>query len=71
MRALRITAYVLGILLAVAYLLNLGGGFVEIIPDNIPIFGNLDEAAFTGLLLWCIRGLSRERRKKLEATPAG
>jgi len=29
-------------ILSVLYLLNLGFGFVEFIPDNVPIFGNLD-----------------------------
>jgi hypothetical protein len=30
-------------LVAVAYLLNLTAGIVEILPDNIPLIGNLDE----------------------------
>ena len=36
------------------YLLNFTAGFVEFIPDNIPIFGNLDEAAATALLINCL-----------------
>ncbi len=36
------------------YLLNIGFGIAEFIPDNIPIFGNLDEAAATGLLINCL-----------------
>ena len=36
------------------YLLNIGFGVAEIIPDNIPIFGNLDEAAATALLINCL-----------------
>ncbi len=36
------------------YLLNIGFGLVEIIPDNVPIFGNLDEAAATALLINCL-----------------
>jgi uncharacterized membrane protein YkvA (DUF1232 family) len=33
------------------YLINPTAGFLEFIPDNIPIIGNLDEAAAaTGLL---------------------
>lgn len=38
-------------LLGFAYILNPTWGFIELIPDNIPIIGNLDEgAAF--LLIW-------------------
>lgn len=34
------------------YLLNPTAGFLEFIPDNIPVIGNLDEAAaVTGLLM--------------------
>ncbi|WP_395745433.1 hypothetical protein [Prosthecobacter sp.] len=36
------------------YLLNVTAGFVEFIPDNIPVFGNLDEAAATALLINCL-----------------
>ena len=42
-----------GIVSAV-YLLNIGFGIVEVIPDNTPIFGNLDEAAATALLINCL-----------------
>lgn len=38
-------------LLGFVYLLNPGAGFVELIPDNLPIFGNLDEGA-AALLIW-------------------
>lgn len=33
------------------YLLNPTAGIIELIPDNFPLVGNLDEAA-AGLLLW-------------------
>lgn len=36
------------------YLLNIGFGIAEFIPDNVPIFGNLDEAAATALLINCL-----------------
>ena len=36
------------------YLLNPTAGFFELIPDNIPIIGNLDEAAAVTLLLMCL-----------------
>ena len=41
--------------IALIYLLNPGAGFIEIIPDNFPIVGNLDEAAAVALLLNCFR----------------
>lgn len=41
-------------LLSALYLLNIGAGVFELIPDNIPIIGNLDEAAATLLLLNCL-----------------
>ena len=37
------------------YLLNPTAGFFELIPDNIPIIGNLDEAAAVTILLMCLR----------------
>ena len=43
----------LGILSA-AYLANIGAGVVEIVPDNIPLIGNIDEAGATLLLLNCL-----------------
>ncbi|MEN8252595.1 MAG: hypothetical protein ABFQ53_03380 [Patescibacteria group bacterium] len=33
------------------YLLNPTAGFVELIPDNIPVVGNLDEAGATALFI--------------------
>ena len=46
--------FLLGVF-ATLYLLNPGAGFFELIPDNIPLVGNLDEAAATALLLACLR----------------
>ncbi|NBD34681.1 MAG: DUF1232 domain-containing protein [Chloroflexi bacterium] len=41
----------LAALVGVVYMLNPGAGFIEAIPDNMPIVGNLDEGvAFT--LIW-------------------
>jgi len=42
-------------LLSVIYVLNPTAGFFELIPDYIPIIGNLDEAAAVALLLMCLR----------------
>ncbi|MCX6854234.1 MAG: DUF1232 domain-containing protein [Verrucomicrobia bacterium] len=41
-------------ILSALYLLNMGFGLVEIIPDNVPIFGNLDEATAMALLINCL-----------------
>lgn len=38
-------------LLGLVYILNPGAGFLEMLPDNLPIVGNLDEgAAF--MMIW-------------------
>jgi uncharacterized membrane protein YkvA (DUF1232 family) len=42
-------------LISVIYLLNPGAGIFELIPDNLPVIGNLDEAAAVALLLGCLR----------------
>ena len=42
---------ILGIICLV-YLINPGAGVIELLPDNLPIIGNLDEGlAMTGLLM--------------------
>jgi hypothetical protein len=55
MKSLKNLAVFAAGVLATVYLLNPGAGFFEIIPDNIPIVGNLDEAGATALLLACLR----------------
>ncbi|MFH2045624.1 MAG: DUF1232 domain-containing protein [Pseudomonadota bacterium] len=42
-------------LISLLYLLNIGVGIIEIIPDNIPFVGNLDEGGAALLLLMCLR----------------
>ena len=55
---------VLGLgLLSALYLLNIGAGVIEVIPDNIPIIGNLDEAAATALLLNCLAYFGLDLRR--------
>ena len=39
------------VLLGSIYVVNPGFGIFELIPDNIPIFGNLDEAAATTMMV--------------------
>ena len=42
-------------LLSLVYLVNPGAGVFEIIPDNIPIVGNLDEAVAVAVILAAFR----------------
>lgn len=42
-------------LLSALYILNPTAGLFEIIPDNLPIIGNLDEATAVALLLMCLK----------------
>lgn len=51
-----VNSVIVGVLGAVSavYLFNPGAGFIEFIPDNIPIIGNLDEAAAAALLISCL-----------------
>ena len=41
-------------LVSAIYLFNPGAGFIELIPDNIPVIGNLDEAAAVSILISCL-----------------
>lgn len=41
--------------ISVIYIINPGAGVIEIIPDNFPFIGNLDEAGAVTLLLMCFR----------------
>ncbi len=50
----KIGVFLLG-LFAALYLLNPTAGIFELIPDNLPLIGNLDEAAAVALLLMCLR----------------
>ncbi len=66
--------FILGALAAI-YLLNPGAGVLELIPDNIPFIGNLDEAGATALLLACLRYFGFDptaffTRKRKEEEPA-
>ncbi len=42
-------------LFCLVYLLNPSAGIFEIIPDNLPLIGNLDEAAALTTLLMCLK----------------
>lgn len=48
--------YGLGLVLGVLYILNPGAGTFELIPDMLPLIGNLDEAAAVALVMRCLHG---------------
>lgn len=50
-----------GIVVGTLYVLNPGWGFLEFIPDFVPVFGNLDEAGATLLVVQSIRKLRSTR----------
>lgn len=49
-------------MVALVYLANPGAGVIELIPDNLPVIGNLDEAGAIALLVASFKGLRRLRR---------
>jgi uncharacterized membrane protein YkvA (DUF1232 family) len=42
------------IFVCVVYVLNPGAGVFELLPDNIPFLGNVDEALATYLIISCL-----------------
>ncbi|MDH5328275.1 MAG: DUF1232 domain-containing protein [Gammaproteobacteria bacterium] len=42
-------------IISLLYIFNPGAGIFELIPDNIPFIGNLDEATAVMILLACLR----------------
>jgi hypothetical protein len=58
----KIVVAFLGII-ALLYLLNIGAGIIELIPDNFPFIGNLDEASAVVLLLLCLKYFGFDLRK--------
>ena len=63
-----IIVFCLGVI-SLLYLLNIGVGVIELIPDNIPFVGNLDEAGAAALLLMCLRYFGLDLTKILKKTP--
>ena len=49
--------YIVIAILCVIYIINPTAGFIEFLPDNLPIIGNLDEATATTGLLYALSGL--------------
>ena len=60
-------------LVSLVYLINPTAGFLELIPDNIPVIGNLDEAGATGILISCLAysgfDLTRFARRSKDDNP--
>ena len=54
-------------LMSVIYLLNPGMGVFEIIPDSIPLIGNLDEAGAVILLMSVFRYFGIDLTKKFKS----
>lgn len=42
------------LVISILYLINPGAGIFELIPDVVPVVGNLDEGLATTLLLSCL-----------------
>ena len=57
-----LVVFALGVI-SVLYLLNIGAGVFELIPDNLPFIGNLDEVAATLLLLNCLAYFGLDLRR--------
>lgn len=67
MRRIEMLIYVAGVIASAIYILNPTAGIWEILPDNLPVVGNLDEAAMAAILIGCLRRLRRLRSERLEA----
>ena len=52
----------LGVVVGATYILNPTAGLLELLPDNAPVVGNLDEAAAAALLIFGLRALFTRRR---------
>lgn len=50
-RALKELVIIIVAIIAGIYLLNPTAGFLELLPDNLPIVGNLDEAGAVAVLV--------------------
>lgn len=58
-------------IISVIYLLNPTLGVFELIPDNLPFVGNLDEAAAVLLLLKCLAYFGIDLLPKSKKKPEG
>ena len=51
---------VIGMIIGIIYILNPTFGVFEIIPDNLPYIGNLDDASAVLLIIACFKQLSKK-----------
>ena len=51
---------VIGMIIGIIYILNPTFGVFEIIPDNLPYIGNLDEASAVLLIIACLKELRKK-----------
>lgn len=63
MKWIKDIAMAIGGLIAAMYLTNIGAGVIELIPDNVPFIGNLDEAGAVLLLIKCLAHFGLDLRK--------
>jgi uncharacterized membrane protein YkvA (DUF1232 family) len=70
MNALKTLGYAAVILISVVYLVNPTAGVFELVPDNIPFVGHVDEITAMGLFLASWRGLRKLRGKAPPESPA-
>lgn len=66
----KIIVAIIGVI-SLLYLLNPGAGFIEFIPDNFPLLGNLDEATATVLLLSSLKYFGVDIRSIFSEKDAG
>ena len=67
MKKSKIALYYLGLIVSVIYILNPGADLWEILPDNLPFVGNLDEGAAAALLLYCLNKIRSSREQNSES----
>ena len=51
------TLAIIGSIASLIYIINPTFGVYELIPDNLPFVGNIDEATATAILIWGVRVL--------------
>lgn len=69
-RTTRRIGAVMGLVVGILYLLNPTAGILELIPDNAPLIGNLDEAGATAVVIWAIQQFRRRDDGVIELPPA-